>query len=94
MQEKVQASPAQPQSAKFIIGQTGSKESFRIRQVNSNLAANVTANPAVPQNEYQSIFNAYNSPPLKLRQSGMLEKKIPTTADPGNKETFSQYMQH
>ena len=54
----------------------------------------MTANPAVPQNEYQSIFNAYNSPPLKLRQSGMLEKKIPTTADPGNKETFSQYMQH
>ena len=60
--------------------------------VNSNLLANATSNNALNQGEYQSIFNAYNSPPLKLRQSGMLEKKIPTT-EPVNKESFSQYMQ-
>ena len=50
--------------------------------MNSNISNNQMM---AVTNEYQSIFSAYNSPPLKLRQSGILDKKL-------NGE-FSHYMQ-
>ena len=43
MQEKIQTSPVQMQNAKFIIGQSGSKESFRIRQ-GPIMSTNINAN--------------------------------------------------
>jgi len=67
-------------------------ESFRIRANNQHFTKSIQQQQAAisatvaelhqPQtqvsqpDEYQSIFNAYTSPPIKLRQSGVYDKKL------------------
>lgn len=45
-------------------------------QHNSSLAGNVSSSLLNTPEEYSSIFNAYSSPPIKVRHSGKLDKKL------------------